>query len=510
MGTLVTSCGRSQLGLETGPTGGASSKNTLDPECGNGVIDAGEGCDGADVGGATCESLALGSGVVSCSDTCAFDTSHCQREVPTCGDGAIGPGEACDGSDLGGATCDSLGLGSGVVRCSDSCVFDTARCQSSQPICGYGHIDPGEACDSFDVGGATCEALGVGAGPLYCDGSCEFDISQCDPDAPYCGNGVKDPGEPCDFYDVGDTTCESLGLGSGFVYCDGSCTLDTSQCNPSGSICGDGRIDPGEACDSFDIGGATCEAFGLGPGLVRCSPSCTFDTTRCDPNPGTCGNGQLEGDEECEARWLAGQTCRSLGFGSGLLECGDTCEFDTSGCGWCGNGVVEPGENCDGDDVQGESCTSLGLGTGPLSCSTTDCKLVTSGCTGGARCGNGVVEVGEQCDGADVAELTCSELGFATGVLACNSERCRLDVSGCVSAPARECIDACTEAKCGSAIEACIETEGCETVLDCLDGCREDPTPDCAINCVSDISAAAIAIIAADCVRDCATECSGG
>ena len=49
-------------------------------------------------------------------------------------------------------------------------------------------------------------------------------------------------------------------------------------------------------------------------------------------------------------------------------------------------------------------------------------------------------------------------------------------------APARECMDACTEAMCGKAIEACEATEGCESVLDCLDGCRDNPTPDCALS----------------------------
>src|SRR5690242_3235346 len=39
-----------------------------------------------------------------------------------CGNGSIDAGEACDGDDLGGATCESLGLAGGAIGCSD-CVL---------------------------------------------------------------------------------------------------------------------------------------------------------------------------------------------------------------------------------------------------------------------------------------------------------------------------------------------------------------------------------------------------
>ncbi|MBI3178840.1 MAG: hypothetical protein HYZ27_04225, partial [Deltaproteobacteria bacterium] len=41
-----------------------------------------------------------------------------------CGDGAIDPGEECDGGNLGGATCVGLGFSGGTLSCSN-CIFNT-------------------------------------------------------------------------------------------------------------------------------------------------------------------------------------------------------------------------------------------------------------------------------------------------------------------------------------------------------------------------------------------------
>lgn len=46
----------------------------------------------------------------------------------TCGNGQLDSGEACDGSDLLGETCQGLGFESGTLSCGDSCTLDTAGC----------------------------------------------------------------------------------------------------------------------------------------------------------------------------------------------------------------------------------------------------------------------------------------------------------------------------------------------------------------------------------------------
>src|SRR5205823_2063332 len=51
----------------------------------------------------------------------------------------------------------------------------------------------------------------------------------------------------------------------------------------------------------------------------------------------------------------------------------------------CGNGNVDAGEECDGADLAGETCTSLGFVKGAgvgLRCAA--CAFDTSGCTGGS------------------------------------------------------------------------------------------------------------------------------
>jgi hypothetical protein len=48
--------------------------------------------------------------------------------VPGCGDGLIQSGEQCDGANLGGASCRSNGFSEGVLSCSSVCTQVTALC----------------------------------------------------------------------------------------------------------------------------------------------------------------------------------------------------------------------------------------------------------------------------------------------------------------------------------------------------------------------------------------------
>ena len=47
------------------------------------------------------------------------------------------------------------------------------------------------------------------------------------------------------------------------------------------------------------------------------------------------------------------------------------------------------------------------------------------------RCGNGRVEVGEQCDGNDFQGYTCSKMGLGRGVLSCEPDYCTFDTHQC-------------------------------------------------------------------------------
>ncbi|HHH31762.1 MAG TPA: redoxin domain-containing protein [Polyangiaceae bacterium] len=48
---------------------------------------------------------------------------------PVCGDEEVNGSDQCDGADLGGATCESLGFARGTLACSAECGFDVAGCE---------------------------------------------------------------------------------------------------------------------------------------------------------------------------------------------------------------------------------------------------------------------------------------------------------------------------------------------------------------------------------------------
>ena len=53
----------------------------------------------------------------------------CAHVPATCGNGLIDPGEECDGTDLGGNDCRSVGYpGGGTLACVDDCTFLTVDC----------------------------------------------------------------------------------------------------------------------------------------------------------------------------------------------------------------------------------------------------------------------------------------------------------------------------------------------------------------------------------------------
>jgi len=98
----------------------------------------------------------------------------------------------------------------------------------------------------------------------------------------------------------------------------------------------------------------------------------------------------------------------------------------------CGNGIRETGEVCDGDDLlTGASCSSQGFIGGELGCTET-CTFDTSDCYA-ELCGDEIISGSEECDGDLLNDATCASLGFAPNgddEVTC-ADSCQYDTSQC-------------------------------------------------------------------------------
>jgi cysteine-rich repeat protein len=98
----------------------------------------------------------------------------------------------------------------------------------------------------------------------------------------------------------------------------------------------------------------------------------------------------------------------------------------------CGNGLVDPGEDCDG--MTDQTCEGFGYVGGPLTCNP-NCTFDLSICS---SCGDGVIQLalGEECDfdgqGDPLVTATCKSLGFLmSGANPGCSASCKHDVRIC-------------------------------------------------------------------------------
>jgi len=174
---------------------------------------------------------------------------------------------------------------------------------------------------------------------------------------------------------MGGKQCSSFGFFTGTLGCTKGCAYDKSNCHD----CGNGKIDGTEQCDQTSLGGKACKDLsGFDSGTLKCTKAaCTFDTAGC----GKCGDGKVNGAEQCETTVALAKQCKDVGaYDSGTLKCVKaTCTFDATGCGKCGDGKVNGAEKCDGKALGGATCVTAGFSGGTLECDA-NCQQASSKC----------------------------------------------------------------------------------------------------------------------------------
>ena len=397
-----------------------------------------------------------------------------------------------------------------TVKSSDGITVDKSICQA-KPICGDGLINlAGEECDKETFGTVykCTQYTNFTGGILKCTDDCKLDPSDCDcslnatsctKEDKNCGNDKLDIGELCDgtnFGAIKDTSCKAYSslFINGTIKCV-DCSINTQDCVPKPvPKCGDGIINlAGELCDNntFGLINKCTQYTNFIGGTLKCKDDCLLDTSDCIERP-TCGNSQLDPGESCDGTVFGiVNGCNDYAsFSGGTLKCTEKCDLDTSGCiekTKCGNGIIDKGESCDGTNlgpITGK-CTDYkpNLFTGGnITCSS--CQFDTSKCKGTVgTCGDGIVNVGESCDGTifgSIEKCTDYSSSFTGGTLKCTSS-CKLDTSGCIE-----------KAKCGNGIVD--KNESCDTdklgfngnkcvdysldfsngIVDCTDDCKLD------------------------------------
>ena len=282
------------------PTGCSGADNDCPAECGNGVVEGGEVCDG------NCP--------LACDD-----------------------GDACTDDFLVGseANCDVMCDSSLVRACTDGDGCCPANCDANDdsdcmPQCGNGVIEAGETCDG------NC--------PTVCsDGlDCTMDVLTGDPST--CN-------VDCSFVDI--TACVD-----GDQCCPVGCTSATdSDCS---STCGNNMIEPPELCDGncpvACDDGDVCTTDALSGSAATCNAQCSaLPITLCIDNDGCCPpTCTFAADNDC---MCIPTTCASEGYTCGSIV-DDGCMGGPELCGMCADGSTCIGNFCELDFDVGDACSS--------------------------------------------------------------------------------------------------------------------------------------------------------
>lgn len=335
--------------------------------------------------------------------------------------------------------------------------------------CGNSRLDPGETCDvGFSAGlpgacpanecndGLACtrdQKLGSGC-QVRCvhqeiltlapgDGCCPAggDHTMDEDCSATCGDGVVDPLEACDK----------------------AISQDSPGACPTKAVCNDGNECTVDVLISADTCAARCTRQLITLPLTgdRCCPATATQAT--DPDcPIVCGDGLVEAGETCDTAIPAGK--------SGA--CPKTCNDDKA----CTTDILV-GAGC---QVTCDHGALASAGTSDGCCPPNTSALADPDCA--SACGNGVVEASETCDKAiaggqaGACPSTCTTFGCQVVALKGTPETCTAtcETMG-VAACAVTAKDGCCAAGCNATTDVdCVSTcgngvvdgaETCDTAL---------------------------------------------
>jgi hypothetical protein len=265
-------------------------------EDGDPCTDDGCGADG-------CEFIPLPDGT-NCGGDATCENGVCVGGV--CGDSVRQDGELCDGMDLGGASCVTEGFDSGSLGCTPSCTLDTSNCctDNTQSQCVDGDVYWVDSCGNI---GSQKDSCSVSETCVQVSAT----EAECQSVPPTCGNGVLDPGEPCDddlFAPA--STCQDLGFDSGAVSCNQNCSLDTLGCCNDDDYyqCSGGDVYWFDSCGNIGAKKSEC-----GAGSCYNTGNQTAECEVCECNAGVCCDGcsylpanivcQQDADTEYDCPW---------------------------------------------------------------------------------------------------------------------------------------------------------------------------------------------------------------
>lgn len=142
---------------------------------------------------------------------------------------------------------------------------------------------------------------------------------------------------------------------------------------PPDPVCGNGVLENGEDCDGYRFAATqktNCRSYGYNSATVACGDDCRLDLSPCIL-AGACGDGVFnEGYEGCDTALEVPPDCPSPRFSGGQVRCLAWCFADYRTCHTCGDGLVSP-EDGELVDTDYDACTAAGHFGGVRT--TTDC-----------------------------------------------------------------------------------------------------------------------------------------